>query len=73
MAATDFVIAGAGHNSLVTACYLAKAGYSCVVLDARPIPGGGCATEYILGTGIRDRHLLDRTHVDSAESAYPAR
>ena len=26
----DFVIAGAGHNSLVTACYLAAAGQSCV-------------------------------------------
>ncbi|MGY9012020.1 MAG: hypothetical protein ACKVLN_07445 [Rhodobacterales bacterium] len=31
----DFVIAGAGHNSLITACYLAKAGYSCVIVDAR--------------------------------------
>ncbi|MDE0347985.1 MAG: NAD(P)-binding protein, partial [Boseongicola sp.] len=51
MTAADFVIAGAGHNSLVTACYLAKAGYSCTVLDARPIPGGGCATEEILGPG----------------------
>ncbi len=51
MVTADFVIAGAGHNSLVTACYLAKAGYSCVVLDARPVPGGGCATEEILGPG----------------------
>ncbi|MDE0694411.1 MAG: NAD(P)/FAD-dependent oxidoreductase [Boseongicola sp.] len=51
MAAVDFVIAGAGHNSLVTACYLAKAGYSCTILDARPVPGGGCATEEILGPG----------------------
>lgn len=47
----DFVIAGAGHNSLITACYLVKAGYSCIVLDARPIPGGGCATEELLGAG----------------------
>ena len=23
----DIVVAGAGHNSLLTACYLAKAGY----------------------------------------------
>ena len=45
----DFVIAGAGHNSLITACYLAKAGYSCVIVDARSIPGGGAATEEILG------------------------
>lgn len=47
----DFVIAGAGHNSLVTACYLAAAGYSCEIIDARPIPGGGAATEEILGPG----------------------
>lgn len=41
----DIVVAGAGHNSLITACYLAKAGYRVVVVDARPIPGGGAATE----------------------------
>ena len=49
MALADFVIAGAGHNSLITACYLSKAGYSCVIVDARPIPGGGATTENILG------------------------
>lgn len=48
----DFVIAGAGHNSLVTACYLAAAGQRCVVIDARDIPGGGAATEEILGPGF---------------------
>ena len=51
MSDADFVIAGAGHNSLVTACYLAKAGYRCQILDARAIPGGGCTTEEILGPG----------------------
>ena len=30
----DVVVAGAGHNSLVAAAYLAKAGLSCVVLEA---------------------------------------
>ncbi|MGH3215617.1 MAG: phytoene desaturase family protein, partial [Trebonia sp.] len=50
----DFVVAGAGHNSLIAACYLAKAGYRCLVLDARPVPGGGCTTEELLlpGYGI---------------------
>ncbi len=33
----DIVIAGAGHNSLITAAYLGKAGYSCLVLEARHI------------------------------------
>ena len=41
----DVVVAGAGHNSLITAAYLAKAGNSVIVLDARPVPGGGAATE----------------------------
>lgn len=51
MATADFVIAGAGHNSLITASYLSKAGYSCVIVDARSIPGGGATTEEILGPG----------------------
>jgi phytoene dehydrogenase-like protein len=48
----DIVVAGAGHNSLVAACYLAKAGYRCLVLDARHIPGGGAATEELLLPGF---------------------
>ena len=48
----DIVVAGAGHNSLLTACYLAKAGYRCLVLDARRIPGGGAATEELLLPGF---------------------
>jgi phytoene dehydrogenase-like protein len=49
----DVVVAGAGHNSLITAAYLAKAGYECLVLDARPIPGGGAATEELLLPGYK--------------------
>src|ERR671916_2294505 len=49
----DVVVAGAGHNSLITAAYLARAGYECLVLDARPIPGGGAATEGLPGPGYR--------------------
>jgi phytoene dehydrogenase-like protein len=45
--------AGAGHNSLITAAYLAKAGYECLVLDGRPIPGGGAATEELLLPGYK--------------------
>jgi phytoene dehydrogenase-like protein len=47
----DIVVAGAGHNSLIAACYLAKAGYRCLVLDARDIPGGGSTTEEFLLPG----------------------
>jgi phytoene dehydrogenase-like protein len=35
----DIVVAGAGHNSLVAACYLAKAGYRYLVLEGRAVPG----------------------------------
>jgi phytoene dehydrogenase-like protein len=49
----DVVVAGAGHNSLVTAAYLAAAGYEVVVLDARAIPGGGAATEELLLPGYK--------------------
>lgn len=54
-ASADFVVAGGGHNSLITAAYLARAGYEVLVLDARPIPGGGAASEEMLGPG----YLID--------------
>lgn len=47
----DVIIAGAGHNSLITAAYLAKAGYECLILEANAIPGGGAVTEELLGPG----------------------
>jgi phytoene dehydrogenase-like protein len=47
------VVAGAGHNSLITAAYLTRAGYRCRVLDARPVPGGGVASEELLLPGFR--------------------
>jgi len=50
---TDVVVAGGGHNSLVTAAYLAKAGYECIVLEARSVPGGGAVTEELLIPGYR--------------------
>jgi len=44
-AARDVVIIGGGHNGLVTAFYLAKAGYKPLVLERRPQPGGAAITE----------------------------
>jgi phytoene dehydrogenase-like protein len=41
----DSIIIGAGHNGLVTACYLAKAGLKTLVLERREIVGGGAVTE----------------------------
>src|SRR5262245_51081212 len=41
----DAIVVGAGHNGLVTACYLARGGLSVLVLERRPIVGGACVTE----------------------------
>jgi phytoene dehydrogenase-like protein len=49
----DVVVAGAGHNSLVSAAYLAKAGLRCVVLEARATIGGNTATEELTLPGYR--------------------
>jgi phytoene dehydrogenase-like protein len=44
-AVADVVIVGAGHNGLVCACYLAKAGLRVKVLERRPVVGGAAVTE----------------------------
>src|SRR5207302_8413702 len=41
----DAILVGAGHNGLVTACYLARAGLRVLVLERRHIVGGACVTE----------------------------
>jgi phytoene dehydrogenase-like protein len=43
----DAIIVGAGHNGLVTACYLARAGWKVLVLERRPVVGGACVTEEV--------------------------
>src|SRR5205807_10669760 len=41
----DVVIIGGGHNGLVTAFYLAKAGFKPLVLERRNVVGGAAITE----------------------------
>src|SRR5258708_10851195 len=41
----QIIIIGAGHNGLVAACYLAKAGLKPLVLERRDLVGGACVTE----------------------------
>jgi phytoene dehydrogenase-like protein len=41
----DVVIIGGGHNGLVTAGYLARAGRKVLVLERREVVGGACVTE----------------------------
>src|SRR5687768_18575043 len=61
MRPVDVVVAGAGHNSLVSAAYLARAGFEVLVLEARPVVGGNTATEELTLPGF---------HHDSCSTAH---
>src|SRR5947199_10575630 len=41
----EVVIIGAGHNALVAAFYLAKAGLKPLLLERRPVAGGAAVTD----------------------------
>jgi len=45
MTRRDALVVGAGHNGLVCACYLAKAGLKVTVLERRAVVGGAAVTE----------------------------
>jgi phytoene dehydrogenase-like protein len=48
----EVVVVGAGHNSLVCAAYLAKAGLDVLVLEASPAVGGNTRTEELTLPGF---------------------
>jgi phytoene dehydrogenase-like protein len=61
MGEPDFIIAGAGHNSLITAAYLAQAGLRVHVLEGHDAIGGDTITEDLTLPGF---------HHDSCSSAH---
>ncbi len=53
----DVVCMGAGHNGLVAAAYLAKAGKQVLLLERKPFPGGGVVTRELNTPGYwHDEH-----------------
>lgn len=65
----DYVIAGAGHNSLLCAAYLAKASNRVLVLEGRTMIGGGVKTAEVLLPGFK-QDLCSTVH--SGFAANPA-
>jgi phytoene dehydrogenase-like protein len=60
MTSYDIIVIGGGHNGLVAACYLAKAGLKTLVLERRELVGGGVITEE-LHPGFRCSPLAQAT------------
>ena len=69
---TDCIIIGAGHNGLVAAWYLARAGLKVTVLERRDVVGGAAVTEelfpgYRLSVCSYICHMLERKVIDDLE------
>src|SRR6201998_1400753 len=70
--AWDAIVIGGGHNGLVTAAYLARAGKKVLVLERREMPGGCAVTEelwpgYRVSTGAYLISLLQERIVRELE------
>ncbi len=57
-AGLSVVIVGAGHNGLVCACYLARAGLDVLVVEQSDRPGGGARTEETIPGYRFDTHSV---------------
>lgn len=60
----DVIVIGAGHNGLVAACYLAKAGLDVAVVEASPGIGGMLSTNPVI-SGAPD-HLINEGGIQAS-------
>ena len=74
----DTIIVGAGHNGLVCAAYLARAGHRVLLLEAGDSPGGLAATrEFHPGFRVSVAHSLNQfstriiEELNLAQHGYP--
>lgn len=52
-ASADILIVGAGHNGLICAAYLAKAGLKVTIIESASEVGGGCCTKEVTLPGFK--------------------
>ena len=68
----DAVVVGGGHNGLVAAAYLARAGLSCLVLERRDAVGGAAVSEAVFAR-LRRAGLALRVPRQPAAAAHRRR
>jgi len=62
----DIVVVGSGHNPLITAAYLAKAGMKTLVLEKADFLGGGVVTKELTVPGFKhDEHSVAHTYIQA--------
>jgi phytoene dehydrogenase-like protein len=60
----DIIVAGSGHNGLVAACYLARAGLDVLVVEAHDTPGGMTATNPMVPEA--PEHLINEASIHAS-------
>ena len=73
MTTVDVVVAGAGHNSLITAAYLAQAGYEVARARRAPDPGRRGGERGAAAARLPGRLVLDRPHAHPDQPAAARR